>query len=73
MNSKTIHRPKVAKERGELKIFLGAVPGIGKTYRMLNEAKDRIARGEPFVAQPRFFGNVAGHQAARLTRTLSIR
>ena len=49
MNSKTIHRPKVAKERGELKIFLGAVPGIGKTYRMLNEAKDRIARGEDIV------------------------
>ncbi len=49
MNSKTIHRPKVARERGELKIFLGAVPGVGKTYRMLSEAKDRIARGEDIV------------------------
>jgi two-component system sensor histidine kinase KdpD len=40
---------KVAKTRGKLKIFLGAVPGVGKTYRMLAEAQRRVARGEDVV------------------------
>ena len=49
MASRTIHRQKVAGARGELKIFIGAMPGVGKTYRMLNEARDRISRGEDIV------------------------
>ena len=49
MTGRTIHRQRAEGERGELKIFLGAAPGVGKTYRMLNEAKDRIARGEDIV------------------------
>ncbi len=32
--------------RGRLKVFLGAVPGVGKTYRMLAEAHRRCSRGE---------------------------
>ncbi|HEY3298730.1 MAG TPA: universal stress protein [Armatimonadota bacterium] len=38
-----------AENRGKLKIFLGAVPGVGKTYRMLSEAQRRVARGEDIV------------------------
>ncbi|MGX6604010.1 DUF4118 domain-containing protein [Micromonosporaceae bacterium Da 78-11] len=31
--------------RGELRIFLGAAPGVGKTYTMLEEAHRRVERG----------------------------
>ncbi|MFJ3928453.1 ATP-binding protein [Streptomyces sp. NPDC090022] len=34
---------------GRLKVFLGAAPGVGKTYRMLDEAKRRRARGADVV------------------------
>jgi two-component system sensor histidine kinase KdpD len=33
------------EHRGKLKIFLGAAPGVGKTYAMLGAAKLRIAEG----------------------------
>ena len=38
---------KVAQraERGRLKIFLGAAPGVGKTYEMLREGADLLAAG----------------------------
>lgn len=35
---------------GRLKVFLGAAPGVGKTYRMLDEAHRRAARGADVVA-----------------------
>ena len=35
----------VAEGRGRLKIFLGAAPGVGKTWEMLNEARQRRAEG----------------------------
>ena len=31
--------------RGKLKIFLGAAPGVGKTYEMLNAAHGRLREG----------------------------
>ncbi|WP_245360049.1 sensor histidine kinase [Kribbella aluminosa] len=31
--------------RGHLRIYLGAAPGVGKTYKMLGEARRRHARG----------------------------
>ncbi len=34
---------------GQLKIFLGYAPGVGKTYSMLNEANRRKARGEDII------------------------
>ena len=34
-----------AEGRGRLKIFLGAAPGVGKTWEMLNEARQRRAEG----------------------------
>lgn len=36
--------------RGRLKIFLGAAPGVGKTYAMLSAAHERRATGEDVVA-----------------------
>ena len=38
-----------ARPRGRLKIFLGAMAGVGKTYRMLAEAHRRVARDEDVV------------------------
>ncbi|MEU4243607.1 sensor histidine kinase KdpD [Actinoplanes sp. NPDC026619] len=35
--------------RGELRIFLGAAPGVGKTYTMLEEAQRRAERGTDVV------------------------
>jgi two-component system, OmpR family, sensor histidine kinase KdpD len=36
--------------RGELRIYLGAAPGVGKTFAMLGEAHRRIDRGTDVVA-----------------------
>ncbi|MUM16760.1 sensor histidine kinase KdpD [Mycobacterium sp. CBMA271] len=36
--------------RGTLRIYLGAAPGVGKTYAMLNEAHRRAGRGTDVVA-----------------------
>lgn len=33
------------KTRGKLKIYLGAAPGVGKTYEMLHDALDKRAKG----------------------------
>ncbi|MEV6792230.1 ATP-binding protein [Streptomyces sp. NPDC051320] len=35
--------------RGKLRIFLGAAPGVGKTYAMLSEAHRRVERGTDCV------------------------
>ncbi|WP_156662456.1 sensor histidine kinase KdpD [Mycobacterium sp. 1274761.0] len=35
--------------RGELRIYLGAAPGVGKTYAMLGEAHRRLERGTDVV------------------------
>ncbi|MGW1544814.1 ATP-binding protein [Streptomyces sp. NPDC002309] len=35
--------------RGRLKVYLGAAPGVGKTYRMLDEGRRRAARGADVV------------------------
>ncbi|WP_431913925.1 DUF4118 domain-containing protein [Micromonospora carbonacea] len=34
---------------GELRVYLGAAPGVGKTYAMLEEARRRAARGTDVV------------------------
>jgi len=36
-------------ERGRLRVYLGMAPGVGKTYRMLEEGHRRIARGTDLV------------------------
>ncbi len=37
------------KNRGRLKVFLGAAPGVGKTYEMLLSAKAKLAEGSDVV------------------------
>ncbi|WP_227980798.1 sensor histidine kinase [Nocardia spumae] len=37
-------------KRGQLRIYLGAAPGVGKTYAMLGEAHRRLGRGRDVVA-----------------------
>jgi two-component system sensor histidine kinase KdpD len=46
--------------RGQLRIYLGAAPGVGKTYAMLNEGRRRAARGTDVVV-----GYVETHARAR--------
>jgi two-component system sensor histidine kinase KdpD len=46
--------------RGELRIYLGAAPGVGKTYAMLGEAQRRLERGTDVVV-----GFVETHGRAR--------
>ncbi|BCW87647.1 Sensor protein KdpD [Alphaproteobacteria bacterium SO-S41] len=41
--------PLVQPRRGRLKIFLGAAPGVGKTYEMLLTARARLADGADVV------------------------
>ncbi len=38
------------RTRGELRVYLGAAPGVGKTYAMLSEAHRRLERGTDLVA-----------------------
>lgn len=38
------------QRRGELRIYLGAAPGVGKTFAMLGEAHRRLERGTDLVA-----------------------
>ncbi|MEB3021263.1 sensor histidine kinase [[Mycobacterium] crassicus] len=38
------------RRRGELRIYLGAAPGVGKTFTMLDEAHRRLGRGTDLVA-----------------------
>jgi len=42
--------PGYKKKRGELRIYLGAAPGVGKTFAMLGEAHRRRDRGTDLVA-----------------------
>ena len=42
-------RPGYTRKRGQLRIYLGAAPGVGKTYAMLGEAHRRIERGTDVV------------------------
>ncbi len=39
----------VQMARGTLRIYLGAAPGVGKTYAMLNEGQRRAERGGDIV------------------------
>jgi len=42
-------RARTAGTRGRLRVYLGMAPGVGKTYRMLDEAHRRLARGTDLV------------------------
>ncbi|WP_433336055.1 DUF4118 domain-containing protein [Spirillospora sp. CA-294931] len=51
--------------RGTLRVYLGAAPGVGKTYAMLAEARRRCERGTDVVA-----GFVETHGRARTAELL---
>src|SRR6202521_5914499 len=40
---------EAAAQKGHLKIFLGYASGVGKSFRMLHEARRRRERGEDIV------------------------
>jgi two-component system sensor histidine kinase KdpD len=42
--------PDSRRRRGRLRVFLGAAPGVGKTYAMLNEARRLKADGYDIIA-----------------------
>jgi two-component system sensor histidine kinase KdpD len=44
-----LDRVTTENRRGELRIYLGAAPGVGKTYAMLGEAHRRLERGTDVV------------------------
>ncbi|MEU0500447.1 sensor histidine kinase KdpD [Nocardia sp. NPDC005998] len=52
-------------KRGQLRIYLGAAPGVGKTYAMLGEAHRRLERGRDVVA-----GVVETHGRAKTAELL---
>src|ERR1051325_8172227 len=41
--------PTARRERGQLRIYLGAAAGVGKTYAMLSEGHRRAERGADVV------------------------
>ncbi|WP_406089978.1 ATP-binding protein [Kitasatospora purpeofusca] len=41
--------PGTGHRRGRLRVYLGSAPGVGKTYRMLDEARRRQERGADVV------------------------
>ena len=52
-------------DRGRLRVYLGMAPGVGKTYRMLEEGHRRTARGTDLVV-----GFVEAHGRAETERLL---
>ncbi|HMG40179.1 MAG TPA: DUF4118 domain-containing protein [Acidimicrobiales bacterium] len=54
-----------ATRRGSLRIYLGAAPGVGKTYAMLNEGRRRAERGTDVVV-----GFVEAHGRAQTVAQL---
>ena len=57
-------------QRGKLRVYLGAAPGVGKTFKMLEEAHRRAERGADVV-----IGYVETHgreQTARLAQGLEV-
>lgn len=54
-----------ARRRGSLRIYLGAAPGVGKTFAMLNEGRRRAQRGTDVVV-----GYVETHGRARTAEQL---
>ncbi|NYI75606.1 DUF4118 domain-containing protein [Nocardioides panzhihuensis] len=60
----TVGRPQ-QRPRGRLTVYLGAAPGVGKTYAMLGEAQRRQARGTDVVV-----GFVETHDRSNTARQI---
>ena len=52
-------------DRGRLRVYLGAAPGVGKTYAMLDEGHRRVERGTDLVV-----GYVETHGRPRTERAV---
>ena len=50
VNDGEVSPEQTPRKRGELRIYLGAAPGVGKTFAMLGEAHRRRERGTDVVA-----------------------
>src|SRR5262245_37091060 len=53
---RAVQAEEAAATKGHLKIFLGYASGVGKTFRMLDEARRRRERGQDVIVgavQPR--------------------
>lgn len=50
MDDENVSAAQQGPKRGELRIYLGAAPGVGKTFAMLGEAHRRVERGTDLVA-----------------------
>jgi two-component system sensor histidine kinase KdpD len=55
----------VSPDRGRLRVYLGAAPGVGKTYAMLDEGHRRVERGTDLVV-----GYVETHGRPKTEREL---
>src|SRR5512141_1555321 len=44
-----VRRETERSREGQLKIFFGAAPGVGKTYAMLSAAQQKLAQGSDVV------------------------
>jgi two-component system, OmpR family, sensor histidine kinase KdpD len=55
----------VSPDRGLLRVYLGAAPGVGKTYAMLDEGRRRVERGTDLVV-----GYVETHGRPKTEREL---
>jgi len=62
-----------SQRRGDLRIYLGAAPGVGKTCAMLGEAHRRLERGTDVVAAGRGKRTAARRSASssRASRSFS--
>jgi two-component system sensor histidine kinase KdpD len=63
-----------AEQRGELKIFLGYAPGVGKSFRLFDEGRRRRERGEDVIVaatQPKNDPEV--EEIARVLETIPTR
>jgi two-component system, OmpR family, sensor histidine kinase KdpD len=61
---------EAAVPRGRLKIFLGYASGVGKSFRMLDEARRRKARGEDVVVGG--FQRAVPEDVAALLRNIEV-
>ncbi|HWG27713.1 MAG TPA: sensor histidine kinase KdpD [Actinospica sp.] len=55
-------------QRGKLRVYLGAAPGVGKTFKMLEEAQRRVERGADVVIA--FVETHGREQTARMAEGL---
>jgi two-component system sensor histidine kinase KdpD len=45
----SLHRDEVRASRGQLKVFFGMSPGVGKTYAMLKAAHEELSEGDEAI------------------------